>query len=159
MIKRISKTARLISIIQKFGHPVSVKIRLGTNEFEKRHKVYLNLIKSVEPDFFVVHVRTGEQTNKNEPDYSVLPECVETGKTIIANGGINSAEKIELMRKIGVSGVMIGRAAIKNPAVFDALKGKNVPPIDEIKKEYLMLAEKFNAPTKYRNNILQCMDF
>jgi hypothetical protein len=48
---------------------------------------------------------------------------------------------------------MIGRPAILNPAIFDKLKGKAVPSIDELKKEYLDLANHFSASTKYRENM------
>ncbi|MFA5357841.1 MAG: tRNA-dihydrouridine synthase family protein [archaeon] len=165
MVKRVSKTSRLVSIIRKQGYPVSLKLRLGTNDYEKKHKVYLNLIKGIEADFFVVHAKTGEQRSAEPADFSVFPECVEAanGKEIIANGGIDSAEKVRELQKTGVSGVMIGRAAMRNPAIFDVLKNgcgyntpnKKIPPIHELKNEYLELAERFNAPKKYRENLLK----
>jgi tRNA-dihydrouridine synthase len=36
MVKRAAKTQRLVSIIQGHGYAASVKLRLGTNEHEKR---------------------------------------------------------------------------------------------------------------------------
>ena len=56
---------------------------------------------------------------------------------------------------MGVKGVMIGRFAVRNPAIFNKLKGESVPTIEQLKKEYLKLAEKYNAPYKYQKNILK----
>jgi len=155
MIKRISKTKKLVDIINKAGYPVSIKMRLGLNKFEKDKKVYLNLIKEVDVDFFILHARYGSQTYNDAPDYSVYQECCETGKIIIANGDIDSKEKVERLRSTGVKGVMVGRASVKNPAIFNVLKGKPAPSIDELKKEYIELAERYNAPFRYRKNVLK----
>ncbi|MBS3122040.1 tRNA-dihydrouridine synthase family protein [Candidatus Woesearchaeota archaeon] len=174
MIKRIAKTQKLVNIIKKKYNDmdysncnsknakectVSIKIRLGLNKFEKEKKVYLNLIKAVNADFFVVHARYGSQTYLDKPDYSVFPECIEaadkSGKTIIANGDIDTKEKIEELRNMGVKGVMIGRAAVHNPAIFNVLKGISVPNIAQLKEDYLKLAEQFNAPFKYKKNVLK----
>ena len=117
-------------------------MRLGASEFEKKVKVYMNQLNGTNPDYFIVHARTGVQSYTDRPDYSVFEECVSSGKTIIANGDIDSLAKVEELKKIGVKGVMIGRAAVRNPAIFDLLKGKSIPTPDELKKEYSLLAEK-----------------
>ena len=62
MIKRGTKVNKIIQTIQDHNYPASVKLRLGLNKYEKRKKVYLNLINKVEADFFVVHARYGVQT-------------------------------------------------------------------------------------------------
>ncbi len=166
MVKRVSKTQKLVSIVRKYNHPVSVKIRLGTNAYEKSHKVFLNSIREVDADFFVVHAKTAEQKSIEPADDSIYPECVdaakERGSKIIANGGISSVKKVEKLRGMGVSGVMIGRSAMINPAVFDVLKNglgfnsppKKIPLISEVKEEYLKLAESFESPKKYRENLI-----
>jgi tRNA-dihydrouridine synthase B len=132
MIKRAAKTNRLVSIIKAHGYAASVKIRLGTNAYEKTQKVYLNSLGGVDADFFVVHAKTAAQGSAEVEDYSVFPECVEAarGIPVIANGGIDSAEKAKMLKEIGVAGVMIGRAALSNPAIFDAIRnelGMNTP--------------------------------
>ena len=50
---------------------------------------------------------------------------------------------------------MIGRNAVYNPAIFNKLKGLLVPSTDELKKEYLDLAKKFNAKPHYQKNVLK----
>lgn len=155
MIKRIGKTKKLIKIVNDYGYKCSIKMRLGMNRFEKEKKVYLNLINGVTPDFFVVHAREGAQKYEEEPDYSVYDECVKTGKNIIANGSITTKEQVSEFKKIGLKGVMIGRAAIKDPTIFNQLKSIKTPPAEQVKKEYLILVDKFEPPFRYRKNFLK----
>jgi tRNA-dihydrouridine synthase len=110
MIKRVAKTQRLVSLIRGHGYPVSLKMRLGTNAHERELKVYLNAIRGVDADFFVVHAKTATQSSAESEDYSVFPECVNAagGRPVIANGGIDSPEKVEALKEMGVGGVMIG---------------------------------------------------
>jgi len=155
MVKRIGKTKKLIKIVNDHGYKCSIKMRLCLNKFEKEKKVYLNLINGINPEFFVVHAREGSQKYEEEPDYSVYEECVKTGKNIIANGSITKKEQVSEFKKLGLKGVMIGRAAVNNPAIFNQLKGFKIPPIKQIEKEYLELADKFESPFRYRKNFLK----
>jgi tRNA-dihydrouridine synthase B len=155
MIKRIGKTKRLIKIINDHGYKCSIKMRLGMNKSEKEKKVYLNLIDGTNPNFFIVHAREGSQTYEEEPDYSVYDECVKTGKNIIANGSINNKKQVSEFKKLGLKGVMIGRAAIINPTIFNQLKGHKSPTLKQIEKEYLELANKFESPNRYRKNFFK----
>lgn len=155
MIKRISKTKRLIGIIRDHGHGANIKMRLGLNKYETERKVYLNLINSVDADFFVVHARHGKQTYAEKADWSVFSECVKTGKQIIANGDIKTKADTEKMRAIGCRGIMIGRAAIVNPLIFAELKGLSVPSMDKIKTGYNQLIIERNPHPKYRRNLFR----
>ncbi|MEK6969244.1 MAG: tRNA-dihydrouridine synthase family protein [Nanoarchaeota archaeon] len=155
MVKRISKTRTLISIIKDHGYNTSIKMRLGLNQYEKEKKAYLNLINNINADFFVVHARHGAQTYAEKADWSVFPECVKTGKNIIANGDIKTKADVEQIKSFGCKGVMIGRAAITNPLIFAELKGLALPPVDKIKKEYDQLLQERNPPFKYQKNIFK----
>ncbi|MCK4581884.1 tRNA-dihydrouridine synthase family protein, partial [Candidatus Bathyarchaeota archaeon] len=165
MVKRAAKTQRLVSIIQGYGYAASVKLRLGTNEYEKRNKLYLNSLGGVEADLFIVHAKTAAQESGEPEDYSVFPECVEAagGVPVIANGGVDSAEKVRALMGMGVAGVMIGRAALGNPSVFDALKNelgfndprRIVPTIDELVREYDSLYERLRGNERYRDSFLR----
>jgi tRNA-dihydrouridine synthase len=161
MIKRTAKTGRLVSIIHAHGYKASLKLRLGTNAYEKSQKVYLNSLRGVDADFFVVHAKTAAQESAEADDYSVFPECVEAahGIPVIANGGIDSAEKVRALREMGVGGIMIGRAALSNPAIFDVLRNelglneppKKVPRIEELKTEYESIHAQLGSSKIYRN--------
>ena len=126
LIKRVSKVKRLVQIIKDHGYSASIKLRVGMNEFEKRKKNYITLIKEVDADFFIVHARHGKETQKDPADFSVYRECVETNKIIIANGDIKTKEQIEFLKSIGIKGAMIGRAASENPNIFNELKASGI---------------------------------
>ncbi len=121
LIKRISKVKRIVQIIRDHEYPVSIKLRLGMNKFEKEKRSYLNLIKEVDADFFIIHARHGKETYKNPADFKVYKECVTTNKIIIANGDIKTKEQVQYLKSIGIKGAMIGRAALENPDIFSYL--------------------------------------
>jgi tRNA-dihydrouridine synthase B len=155
MARRISKTQKIVDIFRDYKYPISVKMRLGLNEQDKANKVYLNLLNAVKADFFIVHARHGAETYKKPADFSVYPECVATGRDIIANGDIRTKEQIEHLKSIGVKGAMIGRHAIVDPAIFNRLKGIPCPSAEQMKKEYITLSDDFSEPYKYRKNVMK----
>ena len=122
MIKRPTKVERMVDIIRSYDYNINVKLRLGVNLAEKKEKIYLKLINKVEADFFVVHARHRSEPYERKADWSVFPECVETGKPIVANGDIKTKKDVERMKEIGCMGIMIGRAAMYNPLIFGQLK-------------------------------------
>lgn len=121
LIKRTTKVKKLVQIVKDHGYGVSIKLRLGMNGYEKKNKTYLNLIKEVDADFFIVHARHGKERNRHPADFSVYEECVATGKVIIANGDITTKEQVEHLKSLGLRGVMIGRAAVDDPSIFKRL--------------------------------------
>jgi tRNA-dihydrouridine synthase B len=155
MIKRISKVRKMVALVHDYDYPCSIKMRLGLNKFEKEKKIYLNLIDAVDAEFFVVHARHGAQHYEEPADFSVFKECTKLGKIIIANGDISTKEQIDFLKSTGVKGAMIGRAAIRDIAIFDRLKDKNAPTADELRTEYSALAVAVNSRFKYRDNILK----
>jgi tRNA-dihydrouridine synthase A len=165
MVKRAAKTARLVSTIRDHGHPVSVKIRLGLNGYEKENRLYLNNLGGVDPDFFVVHAKHAAQSSDEEEDNSVYPECVETarGIPVIANGGIETSETVRSLMDMGVGGVMMGRSALGNPAILDIMKNdlginnppKPVPTVDALKREYDSIYEVIGGSEKYRSRFMK----
>lgn len=155
LIKRVSKVSRLVNIIRNNNFPVSIKLRLGLNSYERSHKTYLNLINNIDADFFVVHARDGSQTYQDRADFSVYSDCVKTGKKIIANGDISSIDQINYLKSVGVSGVMIGRYAIIDPSIFSRLKDPSCSSISSstLFSEYLALAKSYNVSERYIENI------
>jgi tRNA-dihydrouridine synthase len=168
MVKRVSKIVGLVSVIRDYGHPVSVKLRLGVNQQEKKSRLYLNSLGGVDPDFFVVHAKHAAQSSNAPEDNSVYPLCVEAarGIPVIANGGIETAEKVNTLMDVGVGGVMMGRSAMRNPAVFNQLKnelGFNKPPrkmptVIDIVKKYDTIYDEIQGSKKYRQRFLGVLD-
>ncbi|TAL58096.1 MAG: tRNA-dihydrouridine synthase family protein [Nanoarchaeota archaeon] len=155
MVKRVNKVEKMISIVRKYGYPVSIKMRLGLNKYEKERKAYLNLIKGTSPDFFVVHARHGKQTYGEPADFSVFEECAKIGKKIIANGDIKTKAQIDLLSKLGISGAMIGRAAVKDPGIFNRLRGMGAPPPSKLRELYIQTSRNFGISENYAKNVLK----
>jgi len=124
MVKRVTRVNEIVKLIGKHGFECSVKMRLGADNYEKERGAYLNLIKNADASFFVVHAKTARQKSEDAADFSVYPKCVDTGKTIIANGDIRTKKQVDNLKAIGVRGVMIGRAAMENPKIFRELKAE-----------------------------------
>ena len=122
LVKRTQRLNEMISCLRKLNLPVTVKMRLGLNEFEKKNKVYLNTLKTVDADAFIIHAKHARQESQEKSDWSVFEECIATGKHIVANGDICKKEHVDYFKKLGLKEVMIGRAAIKNMGIFKELK-------------------------------------
>ena len=153
MVRRISKVRKIVQIFKDAGYPISIKMRLGMNQMDKENKVYLHLIDGVDADFFIVHARHALQGYNEPADFGVYAECVKTGKKIVANGDIKTKEQIEGLKKIGMAGAMIGRAAILEPTIFNQLKGIVVGDKETALKEFFALSEKYGEPFRYRKNV------
>jgi len=168
MVKRAAKTRRLVSLIRDYGFPVSIKIRLGLNQFEKDNKLYLNSLGGVDPDFFIVHAKHGGQSSYEAEDNSVYQECVQEarGIPVIANGGIDSSEKVLMLIDQGISGVMIGRPSLKKPYIFNFIKNKlgfnnppkNLPGINALKIEYKLIHDEHCGNTRYMSNFYRALE-
>jgi tRNA-dihydrouridine synthase len=168
MVKRAKKTRLLVELVRDYGFPVSIKIRLGLNRFEKDNKLYLNSLRGVDPDFFIIHAKHAGQSSAESEDYSVFPECVREarGIPVVANGGIDSSDKVRVLQSQGVAGVMIGRAALDNPLIFDRFKnevGVNNPPknilgFDALKIEYKRLHELHVSDDRYFVNFHKALE-
>lgn len=155
MIKRPTKIRRMVESIKNYGYNINIKLRLGVNRTEKREKVYLKLIERVDADFFVVHARHRSESYEIKADWSVFSECVKTGKDIVANGDIRTKDDVKKMKEIGCKGVMIGRAAMKNPLIFGQLKNLKVPSLSDLRQEYLELCK--NREFNYSENVLKLL--
>lgn len=160
MIKRISLTKRLVALVRDSGYSCSIKMRLGLNAYEKKRKIYLNLINAFTPeevDFFAIHARHAGQDYTQKADYTIYSECVKSGNIIIANGDIKSIPQVKILKAKGVHGVMIGRNAVYDPAIFNRLKGLQglqTPDSEQLKKEYVELADKYQTPGRNRLNVV-----
>lgn len=154
LVKRTSRVQELVTILKQIGVPVTLKIRLGLNQLEKDKMVYLNLVNGVDADGFIVHARHARQESHEPADWSVFENLVRTGKRIIANGDICTARDVAYFDQIGIQEVMIGRAAVRNPAVFSVLKGGCGETLDVEKGKYLQLCSEYPNHPKYKKNVL-----
>lgn len=97
----------------------TVKCRIGFEDTEY-FPALLDLINKHGVDHLSVHGRTVKQLYRGEVDYTWIRHAVQTVRcTVFANGNLETAKKArEVLEYTGAHGVMIGRAAIRNPWIF-----------------------------------------
>lgn len=143
---------------------VGCKIRLGMNSLEQESKVYLPVVHAANQtglDYFAVHCRNAKQRSSDPPTWSAVGEVkAEANMPVIGNGDITSVKDAEaLMKQSSCDGVMIARAAIKNPWIFrDFSDNFNSSPywptLDEVmeaKAEYSQSVDAYKTKSKFVN--------
>ncbi len=104
--------------------PVSVKTRIGFNNNTPGHLEIAKVVEESGADMIAVHARLAKNFHGGDPDWEKLGEIKQSLKIpVIGNGGINAPEDVaRIVEATGVDGVMIGRAAIGNPWMFEEIK-------------------------------------
>ncbi len=111
----------LRSVVKSVSIPVTLKIRTGWSP-EKRNGVEVaKLAQDCGIRLLTVHGRTKECRFKGQAEYDTIAQIKQnTEIPVIANGDINSPQKgKEVLDHTKADGLMIGRAALGNPWVFD----------------------------------------
>lgn len=127
ILQDIPKMIRLTDAIVKATHlPVTVKTRLGWDDESKHIVEVAERLQDVGIEALSIHGRTRVQMYKGEADWTLIGQVKENPRMripIFGNGDIDSPEKaVEYKNRYGVDGVMIGRASIGYPWVFNEIK-------------------------------------
>ncbi len=116
--------------------PVTAKIRIGWDATSINAPYVCKLLEECGIQAIAIHGRTRAQGYSGEADWEVIDECSQAVSIpVIGNGDITSGEDVENRRRnTGVSGVMIGRAAMQYPWVFKEAKhylrtGNHLDPV------------------------------
>jgi tRNA-dihydrouridine synthase B len=106
--------------------PVTVKTRLGWDESTKNIIEVAERLQDIGIKALTVHGRTRVQMYKGEADWTLIGKIKENPRMhipIFGNGDIDLPQKaLEYKNRYGVDGVMIGRAAIGYPWIFEEIK-------------------------------------
>lgn len=140
ILKDVPKMVSMTAEIVKRAHlPVTVKTRLGWDEKSKNVIDVAERLQDVGIAAITIHGRTRDQMYKGNADWTLIGGVKNNQRIkipVFANGDIDSAEKAIYVRNtFGVDGVMIGRAAIGYPWVFNDIKnfiktGQHLPEPD-----------------------------
>lgn len=118
---------RLVSItaeiVKASRLPVTVKTRLGYDENSKPIVELAERLQDIGIAAISIHGRTKTQLYKGTADWSLIAKVKENPRMAIpvfGNGDITSPEMVvEYRNRYGVDGILIGRAAIGNPWIFE----------------------------------------
>ena len=127
VLKDVDLMVRLTkSVIKGTNLPVTVKTRLGWDENSINIDEVAERLQDIGVQALTVHARTRAQMYKGHSDWTHIERIKNNPRItmpIFGNGDIDSPEKaLEMRNQFGVDGVMIGRASIGYPWIFNEIK-------------------------------------
>ncbi|WP_126652279.1 tRNA dihydrouridine synthase DusB [Chryseobacterium aureum] len=127
VLKDIDLMVRLTKAVVSSTHlPVTVKTRLGWDSHTINIDEVAERLQETGIKALTIHARTRAQMYKGEADWEHISRIKQNPNIeipIFGNGDIDSAEKaLEYKQKYACDGIMIGRAAIGYPWIFNEIK-------------------------------------
>lgn len=165
LLKRRSKLEAIFKVLKDWRakttlgvKAVGAKIRLGQNEYERRHRVYLPIVElaNAHLDYLTVHARHARQQSTDKADWSAIREVKEKATIpVIGNGDVFSLKSAQKLRdESGCDAVLIARGAIRTPWVFRELNGlgpalPSKAELDVGERQYFADAERWKTRPKF----------
>ena len=127
MLQDIPKLIKMTEAIVKATNlPVTVKTRLGWDDESKFVVSTAEKLQDVGVEAISIHGRTRKQLYKGDADWTLIGEVKNNPRMhipIFGNGDIDSPQKaLEYKNRYGVDGIMIGRASIGYPWIFNEVR-------------------------------------
>lgn len=121
--KMVAMTAEIVKIANR---PVTVKTRLGWDQDSLNIEEVAERLQDIGIAALSIHGRTRAQLYKGPADWTLIGKIKENPRIripIFGNGDVDSPEKaMEMKNRYGVDGIMIGRASIGYPWIFNEIK-------------------------------------
>lgn len=134
------------AVVNATKTPVTVKTRLGWDEDNKIITTLAEQLQDCGIQALAIHGRTRSQMYRGEADWSLIAEVKNNPRIhipIIGNGDVTTPEVAqECFNRYGVDAVMVGRASIGCPWIFQEIRshldGRDSKPLTfEEKKEII----------------------
>lgn len=121
--KMVSMTKEIVNTCNL---PVTVKTRLGWDEDSKYIVEVAERLQDVGIAAISIHGRTRAQMYKGDADWSLIAQVKNNPRMnipVFGNGDVDTPEKtVEYRDRFGIDGIMIGRASIGAPWIFNEIK-------------------------------------
>ncbi len=160
VLKDVDLMVRLTkACINSTSLPVTVKTRLGWDDSMINIMEVAERLQDIGVEALSIHGRTRAQMYKGEADWTRIAEVKNNPRIkipIFGNGDIDSPEKaVEYKNRYGVDGIMIGRASIGYPWIFNEIKhymatGEHLDPPSvkdrvDAARDHLMMSVKWKG--------------
>ena len=127
VLKDIDLMVRLTkAVVNGTSKPVTVKTRLGWDDDSKNIEEVAMRLQDVGIQALAIHGRTRAQMYRGEADWRLIAAVKNNPRIhipIFGNGDVDSPKKaLEYKNRYSVDGIMIGRAAIGYPWIFNEIK-------------------------------------
>ncbi len=124
LLRDVGAVDRLLGYLREAcPGPFTVKMRIGFED-DADFETFLHLVNKHAVDLLTVHARTVREMYWGEVRYGRIRDAVQAVSCpVMANGNISSAAKaLQVLQQTGCHGVMVGRAAIRNPWIFGQIR-------------------------------------
>ncbi len=166
LLRDLPKFERIVrTVVNAVPVPVTVKTRLGWDAQSIRIEEVAAMVEQAGAQALTIHCRTRAQGHDGDPDYSRIPAVKHAASIpIIVNGGITSPEAAKtVFETTGCDGVMVARAAIRNPWIFSEIKqflktGQLIPP-PTLPERIAVLLEHLSASVAYKGERYGVLEF
>src|SRR5215813_3462751 len=163
VLRDVDLMVRLTSaVVKSTSLPVTVKTRLGWDDHTKNIEEVAERLQDAGIKALTIHGRTRAQLYKGEADWTLIARVKNNPRIhipIFGNGDIDSPEKaLEYKNRYGVDGIMIGRAAIGYPWIFNEIKcylqsGEHLPP-PTIEQRVAVIKKHLQRSIEWKGEIL-----
>ncbi len=122
LMKDPEKIRKIVETVSKaVSLPVTVKTRIGLTPDSINISRVARAVEEGGGRAIFIHGRTANNRHNGPADWETIARIKdEVSIPVIGNGGITTAgEAVKAIKEYGVDGVMIGRAAIGNPWIFE----------------------------------------
>jgi tRNA-dihydrouridine synthase len=124
LLREPAKVYRILKALREnVACPLSVKMRFGFED-DRHFESLLEILANHNIDLVSVHARTVLGGYRSSPDYKYVKQAARyLGCPVLLNGDVQTyGDASSLMDWTEASGVMIGRAAIRNPWIFRQIR-------------------------------------
>ncbi|MDB5232664.1 MAG: tRNA dihydrouridine synthase [Chitinophagaceae bacterium] len=167
VLKDVEMMVRLTkAVVRSTNKPVTVKTRLGWDEESKNIEEVAERLQDAGITALSVHGRTRSQMYKGEADWTLIAKVKNNPRIhipIFGNGDIDSPQKAwEYKNRYGVDGLMIGRAAIGYPWIFNEIKhyfaNKTLLPAPGIRERVEIIRQHLSGSVKWKGEVLGILE-